>query len=167
MLTADDFAELLGAECPSFSEPDKDLLCLFAVKGSRRVRRGEDPSTVPVDIRHGLVQVNHLAQVLGDVIQEMRKEAVTQRQSQLEGAQSEKVARVRQQKDDEARKRQQEDAAHFGMAQTQRQQDLKRTVVALFQERDVSFFDCFQGLYDPLNPGASFITVGEFKKRIR
>jgi hypothetical protein len=85
----------------------------------------------------------------------------------MDGAQSETMARVRQQKDEDARKRQSEDAAHFGMAQTQRQQALKRTVVALFQERDVSFFDCFQGLYDPLNPAASFITVGEFKKRIR
>jgi hypothetical protein len=79
VLTADDFAELLGEQCPNLSESDRDRICLFAVKGSRRVGRGEDPSTVPVDIRNGLVQVNHLAQVLGGVLQEMRHEAVTQR----------------------------------------------------------------------------------------
>lgn len=55
VLTADDFAELLGAECPSFSEPDKDLLCRYAVKGSRRVKRNEDPNTIPIDIVNGLV----------------------------------------------------------------------------------------------------------------
>jgi hypothetical protein len=60
VMTADDFAELLGTECRSLSESDKDLLCLFAVKGSRRVGRGEDPSTGPVDISNGLIQVNHL-----------------------------------------------------------------------------------------------------------
>ena len=167
VLTAEDFSELLSAECPRLSEHEKDQICYFAVKGSRRVRRGEDPSTAPVDVRSGLIQFDHLAQVLGDVVQEMRREAVAQRSSMAEGAQSDAVARIRQQKDEELLKRQKDDATHFGMAQAQRQQALKRTIVALFQERDVSFFDCFQGLYDPLNPGASFITVGEFKKRIR
>jgi hypothetical protein len=46
-------------------------------------------------------------------------------------------------------------------------QDLKTRVVGLFQERDITFFDCFQSLYDPLNAKASVISVSEFKKRIR
>jgi Ca2+-binding EF-hand superfamily protein len=46
-------------------------------------------------------------------------------------------------------------------------QALKNTVVGLFQERDITFFDCFQSLYDPLNPRASIISVSDFKKRIR
>ena len=37
----------------------------------------------------------------------------------------------------------------------------------LFQERDVTFFDCFHNLYDPLNEKASIISISEFKKRIR
>jgi hypothetical protein len=44
---------------------------------------------------------------------------------------------------------------------------LRDRVISLFRERDVSFFDCFQSLYDPLNPKASVITIGEFKKKIR
>ena len=31
----------------------------------------------------------------------------------------------------------------------------------------MTFFDCFQSLYDPLNPKASIISVSDFKKRIR
>jgi hypothetical protein len=46
----------------------------------------------------------------------MRKEAVTARQSQLEGASSEKFAKLRQQKDEYYRKREQEDAKHFDNA---------------------------------------------------
>jgi hypothetical protein len=44
---------------------------------------------------------------------------------------------------------------------------MKQKVVALFQERDVTFFDCFHSLYDPLNPNASIIPIGEFKQRVR
>lgn len=33
-------------------------------------------------------------------------------------------------------------------------------------EREVTFFDCFQKFYDPLNPGRSIITVSQFKKSI-
>ena len=40
VLTAENFAELLAGECPSLSESDKHLLCIFAVKGSRRVHGG-------------------------------------------------------------------------------------------------------------------------------
>jgi hypothetical protein len=46
-------------------------------------------------------------------------------------------------------------------------QALKGTIVAIFQERDISFYDCFQSLYDPLNPKASIISISEFKKRAR
>ena len=59
------------------------------------------------------------------------------------------------------------DAAHFDSAQSQRMQALKGRIVGLFQERDVTFFDCFHNLYDPLNPKASIISIGDFKKRIR
>ena len=79
VLTAEDFSELLSTECPNFSEPDKDIICRFAVKGSRRTRRGEDQNTVTVDIINGLVQVNHLSTVLSGVIHEMRKESMTSR----------------------------------------------------------------------------------------
>lgn len=40
-------------------------------------------------------------------------------------------------------------------------------MTSLFLERDISFYDCFQSLYDPLNPKASIISVSDFKKRIR
>lgn len=59
------------------------------------------------------------------------------------------------------------DAEHFGSTQSQRMQALKGRVVGLFQERDVTFFDCFHSLYDPLNAKASIISISEFKKRIK
>jgi len=36
---------------------------------------------------------------------------------------------------------------------------LRSKIVALFQERDVTFYDCFQNLYDPLNAKASLISI--------
>lgn len=51
----------------------------------------------------------------------MRKEAVTQRQSLIEGASSEKLSKIKQQKDEYYRKRDQDDAKHFDNAQMQRQ----------------------------------------------
>jgi hypothetical protein len=39
--------------------------------------------------------------------------------------------------------------------------------VNIFKERDVTFFDAFQNVYDPLSAKASNITVGDFKKKIR
>lgn len=65
------------------------------------------------------------------------------------------------------RKRSKIDAEHFDARAAQRYQALKSRIVGLFQERDVTFFDCFQSLYDPLNPSASIISISEFKKRIR
>jgi hypothetical protein len=59
------------------------------------------------------------------------------------------------------------DDEHFGSAKSRGMQALKGTIVALFQERDISFYDCFQSLYDPLNPKASIVSISEFKKRIR
>ena len=44
---------------------------------------------------------------------------------------------------------------------------MKSRICSLFQERDITFFDCFHALYDPLNPKASIISISEFKKRIR
>lgn len=43
---------------------------------------------------------------------------------------------------------------------------LKSRIVGLFQERGVSFFDCFQSLYDPLNPKTNLISMKDFKQRI-
>ena len=45
--------------------------------------------------------------------------------------------------------------------------DLKSKVIGIFQERDVTFYDCFQNAYDPLASKASTIPVSDFKKRIR
>jgi Ca2+-binding EF-hand superfamily protein len=78
VLTAESLAELLAAECPSLSEPDKHLLCVFAVKGSRRVHAnaGGQASSAAVDLSSDLVQFFHVAKALEDVIQHMRREAL-------------------------------------------------------------------------------------------
>ena len=68
VLTAENFVDLLATECPSLSESDKHLLTLYAVKGSRRVHGGEQPSSARVDLSKDLVQYFHFEQALEDVI---------------------------------------------------------------------------------------------------
>lgn len=50
--------------------------------------------------------------------------------------------------------------------QKAREQQLVNKIIEIFIEREVTFFDCFQQYYDPLNPGKSIITVSQFKKSI-
>jgi Ca2+-binding EF-hand superfamily protein len=76
VLTAVDFADLLATECPALSMSDKDLVCRFAVKGSRRINGGDQSSTAEVDLQNDLVQFYHLEQALEEVIQHLRKEAI-------------------------------------------------------------------------------------------
>jgi len=167
VLTTESFAELLAAECPSLSESDKHLLCVFAARGSRRIHGGDQHNTAPVDLSSDLVQFYHFEKALEEVIQHMRKEAIVKQQNSSDEAQSAELAKFRKQVEAEVEKQRKRDAEHFGSAQSQRMQALKGRVVGLFQERDVTFFDCFQSLYDPLNPKASIISVSDFKKRIR
>ena len=81
VLTVENFADLLAAECPALSESDKHLLCYYAVKGSRRIHGAEGQATAPVDLNSDLVQVHHFEQAMEDVIQHMRKEAIVKQQS--------------------------------------------------------------------------------------
>ena len=39
-------------------------------------------------------------------------------------------------------------------------------IIEVFVEREVSFFDCFQQHYDPLNPSKSVVTISQFKKAV-
>ena len=166
VLTAENFAELLVAECPALSESDQHLLCRFAIKGSRRTQGGEQPSA-PVDLRSDLVQFYHFEQALEEVIQHMRKEAIANRQDAGDEAEDPSLANYRRHTERAEQRGQATDQQHLGSGQQDRKRDLKRRVVALFQERDVTFFDCFHNLYDPLNEKASIISISEFKKRIR
>ena len=88
-------------------------------------------------------------------------------QSYSEEAGSQELEQFRGRAQQEREKQEKRDAAQLEGGQAARMQALKRKIVSLFQERDVSFFDCFKSLYDPLNPKASIISVSEFKKRIR
>lgn len=53
-------------------------------------------------------------------------------------------------------KRRQEQERAVGLRQdgTQkaREQQLINKIIEIFVEREISFFDCFQHIYDPLNP---------------
>lgn len=40
-------------------------------------------------------------------------------------------------------------------------------VIEIFVEREITFYDCFQSFYDPLNPSKNIVTVSQFKKAIR
>lgn len=55
VLTGEDFMDLLAAEIPSLTVPDKDRICTFAIKGSRRIHGGDQPGTLKVDCRRDLV----------------------------------------------------------------------------------------------------------------
>lgn len=43
---------------------------------------------------------------------------------------------------------------------------VKQKICSIFQEREVTFFDCFQSVYDPLKSNA-MISISEFKTMIR
>ena len=55
VITAENFADLLGAECPNLSESDKQYLCLYAIKGSRRIHGGEQVASGRIDMRNDLI----------------------------------------------------------------------------------------------------------------
>ena len=59
VITAENFAELVGADIPALSESDKQLLCLFAIKGSKRIHGGEHEYSGRVDLRNDLIQFHH------------------------------------------------------------------------------------------------------------
>lgn len=70
IIAARDFNDLLSAECPSMSESDKQRICRFAIKGSRRA----DGSETGVDLEMGLVHIGHMEEALDEVISEMRRD---------------------------------------------------------------------------------------------
>ena len=72
VITAENFADLLGAECPNLSESDKQLLCLYAIKGSRRIHGGEQPSSGRIDMRNDLIQFHHFEQALEATVNAQR-----------------------------------------------------------------------------------------------
>ena len=51
--------------------------------------------------------------------------------------------------------------------QKARQQQLVSKIIDIFHEREITFFDCFQGNYDPLNPAKNVVTIANFKKSIK
>ena len=62
------------------SEHDIDLLTVYGIKGSRRAPQpGEHLS---LDIRSDLVQMNYFEQALSEVVSNMRKEAIAQKQKE-------------------------------------------------------------------------------------
>mmetsp|Transcript_42490 Transcript_42490/g.65159 ORF Transcript_42490/g.65159 Transcript_42490/m.65159 type:complete len:98 (-) Transcript_42490:1280-1573(-) len=97
----------------------------------------------------------------------MRKEAIAKQENAGEDGASDAVSKYRVQVDKEMERQKKIDQEHFGSAQFQRMEALKGRVVSLFKERDVTFFDCFVNVYDPLNQSASIISISDFKRRIR
>lgn len=117
VLTGESFVQLLGEECPQLTELDKELVCIFAIKGSRRVHGGASVSSARPDVRAELVQFFHFEKALEEVIQHLRKEAIAKQQSQREDEASAELARFRKQVDAEVEKQRKRDAEHFGSAQ--------------------------------------------------
>lgn len=67
VLTGEAFADLLASECPQLSESDRQLICIYAIKGSRRVHGGTSSSHY-VDLNSDMIQVNHFEKAIEEVI---------------------------------------------------------------------------------------------------
>ena len=59
------------------------------------------------------------------------------------------------------------DARGVDPMQKAREEQLVSKIIEIFVEREVTFYDCFQQFYDPLNPSKNNITISQFKKSIR
>lgn len=81
VLTAEDFGDLLAAEFPSLSDPEKHRLCVFAVKGSRRIHGSDPPSSTKVDLSTDLVQYFHFERAVDEVIQYLKTQAIVKKES--------------------------------------------------------------------------------------
>lgn len=83
VLTAEAFGDLLAAEFPtSLTEPDKHRLCVFAVKGSRRIHGSDPPNyAARVDLSTDLVQYFHFERALDEVIQYLKTQAIVKKES--------------------------------------------------------------------------------------
>lgn len=143
VLTAEDFGDLLAAEFPSLSDPEKHRLCVFAVKGSRRIHGGDPPNMAKVDLSTDLVQYFHFERAVDEVIQHLKTQALVKRESQTEATGSASLAKFKSDNSKEVARLLQIDKEHFGEAQSRGMKALKSRIVGLFQERGVSFFDCF------------------------
>lgn len=73
-------------------------------------------------------------------------------------------------KDLEAKKKEQEikdKEKQSDPVQKAREQQLVTKIIDIFHEREITFFDCFQANYDPLNPAKNVVTITNFKKSIK
>lgn len=95
VLTAEDFADLLAAEFPSLTDPEKHRLCVFAVKGSRRIHGGDQPNMAKVDLSIDLVQYFHFERALDEVVQHLRTQAILKKESKSEPAPSASLAKFK------------------------------------------------------------------------
>jgi hypothetical protein len=100
VLTAEAFGDLLAAEFSSLqvkrlTDPEKHRLCVFAVKGSRRIHGGDQPNMVKVDLSIDLVQYFHFERALDEVIQHLRTQAILKKESKSEPPQSAALAKFK------------------------------------------------------------------------
>mmetsp|Transcript_42490 Transcript_42490/g.65148 ORF Transcript_42490/g.65148 Transcript_42490/m.65148 type:complete len:290 (-) Transcript_42490:1577-2446(-) len=68
VLTAENFSNLLAAEVPSLSESEKYLICLYSIKGSKRIHGNDGHHSARPDLKSDLVQFHHFEQALEEVI---------------------------------------------------------------------------------------------------
>ena len=117
-------------------------------------------------MNNDLINLYFFEKSMEDVVTHMRKEMITS-QASFDDTKDPTLKKFREKSDQEMQRQQRIDAEQFGSAQAQRMQNLKLRIISIFKERDITFFDCFQGVYDPLNDNQSIISITEFKKRIR
>jgi len=65
---------MLRHEVPDLSEPDIDLLTIYAIKGSKRSGGEKSSHTAQVDLKSDLIQFKHFELAISQVIHEMKSE---------------------------------------------------------------------------------------------
>lgn len=170
VLTGEQFADLLRDAKLGLSEHDLDLLTVYAIKGSKRLHTGDAAASNEgaVNPRIDLVQFFNFEKALEPVNKHLRKESDDKRRK-LEQAEQfdDEMAKMRQEIERREKEQREKEARFLDPIQKAREQALVSKIVDIFCEREITFFDCFQANYDPLNPTKSVITITAFKKSLK
>jgi Ca2+-binding EF-hand superfamily protein len=77
------------------------------------------------------------------------------------------VAKLNKELERKNKEQREKEARMVDPMQKAREEQLVNKIIEIFIEREITFYDCFQSFYDPLNPQKNTITISQFKKSIR
>lgn len=77
------------------------------------------------------------------------------------------MSKLRKELERREKEQKEKEARTIDPMQKAREEQLVSKIIEIFVEREITFYDCFQAYYDPLNPAMNSITISQFKKSIR